>query len=420
MIDTTEIKLKYGNEYKVVSIPTKNIIDILNPEDLPVVPDQLEEVKTSLKNPINSQPLSILAKGKKNVVILCSDITRPAPSHLLVPPIIEELNSIGVEDHQITIVFGLGYHRSHTKEEMIKLVGEKIYNRIKCIDHDRSNCIHIGTTSRGTPIEVFEPVAKADFIIGTGNLEFHYKAGYSGGSKALMPGVCSKESIQANHVMMIKPGTMPGRADGNPMREDIEEGAQIGGLNFIVNAVLNSNKEIVKCVSGHPIGAHRQGCKYIDMMYKRPITEKADIVICCPGGHPKDINLYQAQKGFENSSYAVKDGGIIILLAKCEELLGEPIFEDWMMRANSPDEPIKWIQEEFILGAHKAVVYCMVFQRKKCYLLSELPDDLAKKCFFEPIKAVEEGLRRGLEEMGSDARILIMPSANSVLPYIKE
>ncbi len=416
----TEIKLKYGTEYHTISVPTKNIMDILTPEDLPPATDQFDEVRQSIKNPISSEPLSVLAKGKENVVILCSDISRPAPSYKLVPPILEELNAAGVTDDNITVVFGLGYHRPHTEEEKKILVGEEFYNRIKCIDHDRNNCVYIGDTSRGTPIWAFEPVTKSDFIIATGNLEFHYKAGYSGGYKAYMPGVCSKESVQANHVMMIKPGTMPGKSDGNPMREDIEEAGKIGGVKFIVNAVLNSNKEIVKCVSGDPIKAHREGCKYIDMMYKRPLSQKADIVICCPGGHPKDINLYQAQKGFENSSYAVKDGGIIIMFAKCGELLGEATFEDWMMRAKSPDDPVKWVQEEFILGAHKAVVYCMVLQKKKAYLVSELPDELAKKCFFHPAKSVEEALAKALEEMGEDAKVLIMPSANSTLPYVEE
>ncbi|MBK5261489.1 MAG: nickel-dependent lactate racemase, partial [Peptostreptococcaceae bacterium] len=415
----TEVKLKYGTQYHNISVPTQNIMDILIPKDLPGASDQLQEVRHSIKEPICSEPLATLAKGKENVVILCSDITRPSPSYLLVPPILDELNAAGVTDDKITVVFGLGYHRSHTEEEKKKLVGEEVYNRIKCIDHDRNNCVYIGDTSRGTPIWIFEPVSKSDFVIATGNLEFHYKAGYSGGYKALMPGVCSKESIQANHVMMIRPGTMPGKIDGNPMREDIDEAGKMGGVKFIVNAVLNSKKEIVKCVSGNPTNAHREGCKYIDMMYKRPIPEKADIVICCPGGHPKDINLYQAQKGFENSSYAVKDGGIIILFAKCGELLGEATFEEWMMRAKSPDDPVKWIQEKFVLGAHKAVVYCMVLQKKKAYLISDLPDDLARECFFVPAKSVEEALDKALVEMGKDAKVLIMSAANSTLPYVE-
>ena len=155
-------------------------------------------------------------------------------------------------------------------------MGEEVYSKVRCIDHDINDCVYLGTTKKA-PVEVFRPVAEADLIIATGNLEFHYKAGYSGGDKALLPGVCSKRTIETNHVMMIKPGTMPGRAEGNPMREDIEEAGRIAGVNFIVNAVLNSHKEIVKVVAGDPVKAHREGAKYIDKMYKRNIEEKVDV-----------------------------------------------------------------------------------------------------------------------------------------------
>jgi nickel-dependent lactate racemase len=344
-------------------------------------------------------------------------MTRPAPSHLIVPPIIEELEKAGVTDNQITLVFALGNHRPHTEDEMRKLVGDDVYGRVKCLDHDAGNCIYLGDTPRGTPLWVFEPVSRADLVIGTGNLEFHYKAGYSGGAKALMPGVCSKKSIEANHVMMNQAGAMPGTADGNPMRKDIEEAGRMAGLKFIVNVVLNTHKEIVTCVAGDPIKAHREGTKFIDLIYKCPLPGKADIVLACPGGYPKDLSLYQAQKGLETASYAAKDGGIIILYAKCSEMLGEKSFEEWMFKAQSPDEPVRWIQERFMLGAHKAAVICKVLQKKKAYLISDIPEDITRKCFFEPAKSVEEALDKALKEKGHDAKILVMPYANSTLPF---
>lgn len=418
MSEAVTLKLKYGTGYQTVSIPAGNIMDILEPEDLPAVASPEEEVKRALREPIGSLPLSDLAKGARNVFILCSDITRPSPSRLLVPPILEELGRGGVSDKQITIVFGLGYHRSHSAEEMKRLVGESVFDRVKCIDHDRNNCIFLGTSSRGTPIWVFEPVSKADLIIATGNLEFHYMAGYSGGDKGLMPAVCSKETIQANHSMMFQEGAASGRIEGNPIREDIEEIGGIAGVKFIVNAVLNSGNQIVKVVAGDRIKAHRAGCSYIDRMYKRTIPQKADIVISSAGGHPKDINLYQAQKAFENASYAVRDGGIIILLARCGEMLGEKTFQDWMTRAVSPDDPVRWIQEEFVLGAHKAAVICRVLQKKKAFLVSDLPVELAEKCFFHPAVSVEEALNQALRELGAGAKVLVMPYANSTVPYV--
>lgn len=414
----TELKLKYGKEEISISFPTKNLSAILLPKDKPGVNNPLVEIKSSLQKPLGSPPLSEIARGKENVIILCSDITRPSPSHIIVPPILEELNNAGVNDDNITIVFGLGSHRHHTKEEKIKLISEDIFNRIKCIDHDTNKCIYMGKSKHKTPIWVFEPVVNADLIIATGNLEFHYIAGYSGGHKALMPGVCNKETIQANHILMLDPETRPGKINNNPMREDIEEIGNKIGVKFIVNVVLNAKKEIVKVVSGDPILAHREGCKYIDSMYKCPIKKQADIVLCSPGGYPKDINLYQAQKGFENASYAVKDGGIIILVAKCQELLGEETFEEWMLTANTYCDPLERVKKEFVLGGHKAVAICLVLNKKKTYIVSDIPNDLATKCFFTPFKSVDEALSKALEEKGADAEIIVMPYANSTLPYL--
>lgn len=420
MSERISIQLKYGTGYKEVSIPKKNVIDILMPEDFPTVDDQLQEVRRALREPIGSCSLPELAQGKKNVVILCSDITRPSPSQILIPPVLEELNRAGVPDSKITIIFGLGYHRSHTIKEQIKLVGDDVYKRVRCIDHNRENCVYLGTSSKGTPIWVFEPVTKADLIIGTGNLEFHYFAGYSAGDKALMPAVCSKETISANHAMLFDPRARSGIIEGNPIREDIEEIGRIAGVKFIINAVLNSKNEIVRCIAGDPIKAHRAGCTYVDKMYKRNIPRKADIVLCSAGGHPKDINFYQAQKAFENASYAVKEGGVIILAASCAEHLGESSFTDWMKSSTCLDDPINWIKEEFVLGAHKAAVICQVLKKVQAYLVTEMPENLVRKCFFEPALTLEEALIRALHKMGPNAEILIMPYANSTVPHYEE
>lgn len=411
--------LKYMNSSVTVEVPDKNLVAALIPEDLPCVSDPVQEVKDALKNPIDSLPLKELAKGKKKVVILASDITRPSPSHILVPPVVDELREAGVGYEDITVVFGLGYHRKHTEEEKKVLVGEYVYNKVKCIDHDINECESIGTTSFGTPLEIFKPVKESDFIIATGNLEFHYKAGYSGGNKALLPGVCSKRTIEANHIMMIKPGTMPGKADGNPMRDDIDEAGGIAGVAFTVNAVLDSHKGIVRVVAGHPMKAHREGIKYIDRMYKRELDEKVDIVVATCGGYPKDINLYQAQKGLENASYAVRDGGSIILLAECREGLGEELFEEWMLKAKNPHEPVEWIQKDFRLGAHKAAVICMVLERIKVYLVSSMKEDLVRDIFFIPAKSAQEALDEALKEYGESARAVVLPYANSTLPYVR-
>ncbi len=412
-------QLKFGKAYKEISISDKNLLAFVSPNDLPGVKDEQQELRKSLDQPIDSPSLKELAENKNNVAILASDMTRPAPSYKIIPPLLDELNEAGVEDENITVYFGLGYHREHTEEEKKALVGEEIYNRINCVDHELDNCINIGTSSQGTPIEVLKPVYESDLIIGTGNLELHYRAGYSGGHKALMPGVCSKATIQKNHEMKFKSGTAPGKIEGNPLRDDIEEIGEMACVQFILNVVLNTKKEIVKSVAGHPINAHREGVKYVDDMYKYEIPKKGDIVIASAGGYPKDVNLYQAQKGLENASYAVKDGGTIILLAECREGLGDETFADWMLKAKTIEKPIDWILEEFILGAHKAAVICQVLQRANASLISVIPKETVKTCFFEPFMTLEEAYDNAIKKAGENAEVVVMPYANSTMPEVK-
>ena len=417
---TYSFQLKYGETMVNVDIPESKFYGVLYPKELPGVKDPIFAVKQALASPIGSVSLKQMIKEKKakDVVILVSDITRPAPSYILVPPIIDELVESGITYSDITVVFALGIHRKMSENEKRKLVGEYVYSKVKCVNHNVDDCVYIGTTTRGTPVEVYRPVAKADFVIATGNLELHYFAGYSGGYKALLPGVCSKRTIETNHSMMVMQGATSGKIKGNPVREDIEEAGKLAGVNFIVNAVLNSNEEIVKIVAGDPIKAHREGVKCIDKMYKRKIEKKADIVIASPGGYPKDINLYQAQKGLDNASHAVKDNGSIIFIAECREGLGQPTFESWMKKAKSPDEPIKWLQKHFILGGHKAAAVCRVLEKAKVYLVSNLDRTTTEDIFLTPTRSVAEALNSTLIEYGDKAKILVIPYANSTLPCL--
>lgn len=412
--------LKYGNSLLKMKIDDKNLMGIYTPKDLPKVVDVEKEVLRSLMDPIGSSPLRYLAKDKKNVVILVSDITRPSPSDLMLPPIIKELNCAGVSNDCITVIFGLGTHRCHTEEEKRKLVGEYAYRNVMCIDHEIENCISIGVSKRGTPVEVFKKVAESDFLIVTGNIELHYIAGYSGGNKGLFPGTCSLKTIQTNHSMMVNTKCRPGNLIDNPVRDDIEEAGALAKVRFIVNVVLNSKKEVVKVVAGDPILAHREGAQYVDVMNKRRLEKEADIVVASCGGFPKDINLYQAQKALENANYAVKKGGSIILAAECKDGLGEAVFEKWMLDAESIDEPLKWIQERFVLGGHKAAVICKVLKNADVILVSGFNEEYVKKIFFTPAKTIQDALNMALKKHGGDATVLVLPYAASTLPYIEK
>lgn len=287
-------------------------------------------VRYALAHPIGAKPLRELVKPGQKIAIIASDISRPVPSYEILPAILDELTVAGCRDGDITVVFALGSHRHHTEEEKRHLAGERVWRRVRCVDSDPDDCTHLGTTSAGTPVDITRVVAEADFRICTGNIEFHYFAGYSGGAKAIMPGVSTPAAIQANHRMMVRESACAGKLDGNPIRADIEEAGRICGVDYIVNVVLDEHKHIVHAVAGDTIEAHRAGCAYLDRMYRRPIPQCADIVLVSQGGAPKDANLYQTQKALDNAKHAVKRGGTIILIGACPEGLGSAKFEQWL------------------------------------------------------------------------------------------
>ncbi len=405
-----KIPLLYGHGSVSVEVRDENLAGVIEPNELPAVDDEESAIEEALNHPIGSRLSDIVHTGD-TVAIIVNDITRITPTHKLLPPLVSYLNAIGIPDSDIVIVFATGSHRKHTEDEQRRLVGDEIYDRISCIDHDPDDCRRVGTTGRGTPVEIFAPVLDADCVICTGSIEFHYYAGYSGGLKSLLPGVSSLTSIQKNHALMIHPDAVTGRID-SPVRQDIEEGT-LHLSEFILNVVLNSRMEIVAVVSGDPIKAHRAGVAYVDRMY-RIRAEAADIVITSPGGLPKDINLYQSQKALENAKNIVKDGGTIILVAECQEGLGNPVYERWLDIPR--DELLPKMEHDFELGGHKAVLTSQLAERARLYLVSRIPDDLARRAYFTPVDDVQAALDDAISKHGSGARVLAMPHGGLTCP----
>jgi lactate racemase len=411
-----EIELGYDKKKIAVDIDDRNVLGILKPNSVNTEITGADEVRRALCSPIGSQRLGSIVKPGEKVAIITSDITRPMPSKTVLPEILDELFSSGVKEDDILVVFAMGNHRKHTEEEKLWLAGEDVYSKVRCIDSDRDDCVNLGRTSNGTPVDIFKPVAQADRIICLGNIEYHYFAGYSGGAKAIMPGVSSRAAIQKNHSRMVMPDATAGRIEGNPVRNDIDEAARFVNIDFILNVVLDEKKNIIKAVAGHHIKAHRIGCEFLDSLYKVQIPGRADIVLVSPGGYPKDINLYQAQKALDNAKHAVRKGGIIILAASCKEGLGEKVFERWMLGAKRPDDMIEEIQRNFELGGHKAAAIGMVLGDARIFLVSDMQEDFVKKIFMEPFDSVQKALNRAFEVLGSDAKVLIMPYGGSTLP----
>ena len=414
-----DVQLGFAKEKINLSLEDKDVLGVLTPNRVSVDLVGEEEVRRSLSEPIGSEKLSLLAKGKHDVVIVTSDITRPCPSYKILPAVLDELSAAGVKDSEITVVFALGSHRGHTEEEKRHLVGDAVFDRVACIDANASDCAHLGKTKRGTPVDVFRKVAEADFRICLGNIEFHYFAGYSGGYKAIMPGVSTRDAIQSNHSLMVQPGAYAGLLEGNPLREDIEDAGRICGVDFIVNVVLNEKKEIIRSVAGDVVKAHRVGCAFLDTLYKIEIERKADIVLVSAGGFPKDLNMYQAQKALDNAKHAVRDGGVIVWVASCSEGFGEKHFEEWMTGHEKSSDMIPHIRQNFILGGHKAAAIALVLEKASVILVSDLDDETVKKSHLTPAHSVDEALLIARQKVGQDAKLIVMPFGGSTLPCAK-
>jgi len=324
-----------------------------------------------------------------------------------------------VPDAEVTVVMALGLHRPMTEAEIETAVGSEVYRRLRVINHDPEECVRLGITSAGTPVDIFRPLVEADLRVCLGNLELHYFAGYSGGAKAVLPGCASRATVRANHAMMVRPEAAAGRLDGNPVRADIEEGVAMLGVDFILNVVVDGQHRIVGAVAGEVTAAHRRGCEIVAQRGIVPIDRRADLVLVSAGGYPKDVNLYQAQKALDNAAHAVRDGGILILVAECAEGLGNRTFGAWMAEAASPDDLLERIQREFVLGGHKAAAIAAVLKRASVYLVSALPDETVRQCGMRPFSDVGAALDKAIEEVGVGASVAVLPEGGSVLPAIE-
>ena len=252
------ISLPYGHTEMELEIPSERVTV------LEAARKVADPIRFALATPIGTPRLRDLVKAGQTVAIVTSDITRPCPTHLLLPAVMEELEAAHVARGDVSVVFALGSHRKHRADEQARLLGDW-HGRVRCMDSDPADTVLVGVTKRGTPIEAFAPVVQADVRIALGNVEYHYFAGYSGGVKALVPGVCSVRTIQHNHALMVEPLARTGILDGNPVRADLEEGAALIGLDFILNVILEGD-QVALAAAGHPIHAHRWACQALDYL----------------------------------------------------------------------------------------------------------------------------------------------------------
>jgi len=414
-----EVSLKYGLREIKVKIPQEKLIGVFTPREIEGVEDTQAEIRRALKNPISSKRLKDIIKIKDKIAIVIDDITRPLPSKDILPPLINELTSLGIREKNITIIIAVGLHRPLTNQEITELVGKEITNRIKVINHNpysKKELIYLSKTSRGSDIYINKTFVEADFKILVGDIEYHQFFGYGGGAKSIHPGIADAESIRHIHSQLDSSQARGGILKGNPMQEELREVIRMTGVDFILNVVLNSKKEIVRAFAGNIFDVFYKGAKLVDEMYKVKIPQRADTVIASCGGFPRDIDLYQSQKAIESAKKVVKQGGKVVLFAQCQEDWGSKIFQEWMKEAKNPEEIVKRIKEKFIIGGHKAYLLAREVQWAKVYLYSEMNSSEVKDAFLCPLTDLKK-----LNKIIKEAKeIIVLPYATITLPWVEE
>lgn len=412
----TLITVPYGSTELSAEIPDRNFLSTILPhsaEESGGSPSEI--IRRALENPIGTKRLCEMAGPSDRIALFVNDITRPTPTAVILPFVLEELGKAGVPDDHITIFFALGLHRSLTEEECIRITGEEIYRRIRCVQHEVGSypVRHFGETSRATPVEIYEDIAENDLLVAVGEIGFHYYAGYSGGAKSILPGVSSKDSVIANHKRMIEKNAVSGRTD-SPVRLDLEEAAGMVGLDFILNVVIDSHKNVIAAFAGHYIEAHRAGVKVVDRMYKVKVAPADAVIVSC-GGYPKDINLYQTNKALDNAVQAVREGGSVIVVSECRDGIGNDIYDRWNRECRTKEDAVERFSREFEFGGHKAAKTAAAAMRYKIYLVSSLTPEKAEEAFFIPAASVQAAIDDVLKN-DPDTKFSFIPYGGQTLP----
>jgi len=417
----TEINFPYGSSLLKARIPTRNITCILDTQDVKGLENEREAITDSLRNPIGSPALGDCVNKNAKVVVLVTDNTRPCPDDRLLPPILAELEE-KVPRKNITIIVAVGLHPPLDKQELVKKLGRGIVENYNVMNHDVNQTVNIGTTTRGTPVDINTKVLEADFRISTGFIEPHFFAGFSGGRKSIAPGVFSVRSAYHNHgyQMIEHPRARAGILKGNPIHEDLVEQARMAKLNFIVNVLLNKKREITHVVAGEPVKAHERGCQIERDIAGVKVAHKVDITITTNSGAPLDLDLYQTCKGIDTASQITRDGGIIIIASACSTGIGPEAFRELHASVNSPKEVLQKIKREEPIGVQwENQILARTQLKNDIYLVSGLEDSVVKDMMMAPISTIEEGLAKAFEALGNDAEIAVIPEGPLVLPRLE-
>ncbi|MCX7969607.1 MAG: nickel-dependent lactate racemase [Armatimonadetes bacterium] len=420
------VDVRYGKRHLEVEVPDENLMAVCRLKPVPPLDDPKSAVESALDNPIGTQPLRELAKGKESACVVVCDKTRPVPNSLILPPLLRRLEEAGIKREKITVLIATGTHRPNLGDELVEMLGEFVVDNYRIENHistDIESHADLGWTSTGMPILLDRRYVEADLKIVVGLIEPHLMAGYSGGRKILCPGIIAMPCMKIFHgaEFMGHPNSVTGVLEGNPVHLTAVEVANKAGCHFAVHVTLDEQRRITGVFAGDVHETFFAGVQLVDKVAKVPVPETADIVITSSAGYPLDTTFYQAIKGLVGVMPILKRGSTVILAASLSEGLGLPRFreiytefqnwEEFKRLIYSPDyfREDQWMVQEQMKVAEIADIWV--------YSDGVPPEEL-ELAKVKPLGSLQEGLEQALKKHGSKAKVVVVPEGPYVMPVV--
>ena len=412
-----KIDIKYGKDgVQKIDIPEKNLIGIFAPKDVETQsPDKV--LGDALDNPIASDPIGKFLEGGEDIVFIVNDGTRPTPT----AKVLDEL-STRMDLRKARYLIATGTHRDMTEEEYNNVFGshyEELKDRIVVHDAKKSECVYLGQSKNGTPMEVNKVAVDADRLVIITSVEPHYFAGYTGGRKSFLPGVASYRTIETNHKLAMNREAQSLVLEGNPVHEDMMDALEVvkDKKIFSIQMVLDRHQNIYRTACGDLNKAFAQAVEWAKEVFCVPIPEKADMVISV-APYPMDVDLYQSQKALDNGKWALKEGGRILMVSKCREGVGNAAFLKQLSTSKDPEKVLENLRAEYKLGYHKAAKMAEIACWADIWAVTDLDPELLTAANITPFPSVAEAVNRMLSD-NPEARFIVLTDGSVTIPKVE-
>jgi lactate racemase len=418
-------KIPFANAYLTAEIPEKNLAGVMESRvnTFSSTLSQAESVRLALDHPIGSPKLEELVRGKKSAVIVTSDHTRPVPSRITMPVLLERMRASN-PSIELSILIATGFHRAMTERELLERFGPKIVEKEKILIHDsrdESGLVRLGALPSGGELWLNRAAAETDLLIAEGFIEPHFFAGFSGGRKAVLPGIAGYRTVLASHCagFIASPFARTGVLEKNPIHADMLAAAERANLAFILNVVINAEKKIIRAFAGHRVKAHEAGCGFLRGLAQVKRVE-ADIVVTSNGGHPLDQNLYQSVKGMTAAEATCREGGVIIMVSACGDGHGGQSFFDHLAGASGPREILDRVASvpmgDTVPDQWEFQILSRILDRFRVIVVTDRCDPaMIRAMHLEHAPTLRDALDRAFLLKGRNARVTVIPDGVSVI-----